>query len=272
MRQQKLKSGFSEENYRDYLNFCKSTGLPYTVLKSNYTLEIVSEFCNIKFAPNMGKKAFIAGAMIKRDIKNSGVVAPDIDSEKLTYFNFAPDSRLMTCDKEIYNIDIKSAYASVLYQHSLITTKTANYLKTLSKKDRLACVGMLAAKKEVFTMVAGKPLTATKIINENAPFFYFCINRTNEIMHKCQMEIGHHFLFYWVDGIFFNGANNVPKVCAVLDKLGYRYSVDVCKDIVYSDSGKCRRLSYNKGDEKKELSLPKKNNSVDEFLINFLYF
>lgn len=272
MRQQKLKTGFSEENYKDYLNFCKSTGLPYTVLKSNYTLEIVSEFCNIKFAPNMGKKAFIAGAMIKRDIKNSGVIAPDIDSEKLTYFNFAPDSRLANCDDVIYNVDIKSAYASVLYQHSLITTKTAKYLKTLSKKDRLACVGMLAAKKQVFDMVKGKAVTATKVINENAPFFYFCINRTNEIMRQCQLSIGHNFLFYWVDGIFFNGADNVSKVCEVLDKLGYRYSIDVCTNIVYSDTGKVKRLTYNKGEEKKELTLPKKNNSIDEFLINFLYF
>lgn len=271
-KQAVLNSEFNEDNYIAYLEFCQSTGLPYTIKESNYSLYIESEFCNIKFRPEMNKKAFIAGAMIKRDIRNSGLIAPDINPEDLKYFNFSAEDNLQRADSVVYNVDIKSAYASILREHAIISKKTHGYMSRLSKKDRLACVGMLASRKDIFNMVGKVATSSHKELSGYASWFYFCVNRTNEIMRECQLRIGNDFLFFWVDGIFFNGKSNIDVVCKVLNELGYRYSIDTCTNMKLDNDGKRRVLSYNKGEEFKELTLPKKNSEVDSFLINFMYF
>ncbi len=271
-KQAVLNSEFNEDNYIAYLEFCQSTGLPYTIKESNYSLYIESEFCNIKFRPEMNKKAFIAGAMIKKDIRNSGLIAPDINPEDLKYFNFSAEDNLQRADSVVYNVDIKSAYASILRQHAIISKKTHGYMSRLSKKDRLACVGMLASRKDIFNMVGKVATSSHKELSSYASWFYFCVNRTNEIMKECQLRIGNDFLFFWVDGIFFNGKSNIDVVCKVLNDLGYRYSIDTCTEMKLEVSDKRKVLTYNKGTEFKELTLPKKNSEVDSFLINFMYF
>jgi len=50
----------------------------------------------------------------------------------------------------IFNIDIKSAYATILKNDGLITQKTFDFINRLPKQERLTAVGMLAGKKNIF--------------------------------------------------------------------------------------------------------------------------
>lgn len=270
MKQKYLKSEFSEDNYKDFLQFCEATNLPYTLTETNYTITITSEFCNVKFAPTMQKAAFIAGAMVKRDIIATGLEPPDLMSESLQYFDFAATEELIKERDKMYNIDIKSAYASVLWNHGLITDRTRRYMKKLSKKNRLACVGMLASRKDHYQMVGREVTSKSKEVNSMSNWFYFCVNRTNEIMMKCKEIAGESFLFFWVDGIFLSDYSKVKPVSDYLRSIGYRYSFDLCTNIKYSENDNISKLRYNKGEEVKELFLPKKNDEIDSFLINFL--
>jgi hypothetical protein len=267
----KAKTLFVEDNYKNYLELCASSGLPYRIIESNYTLSIESDFCNVTFMQNvMNKKAFIAGAKIKRDIKNTGLEPPEFDEGEMTYFNFAPIPELINCPKTIYNIDIKSAYANVLNNHSLILPETFNYMKTLIKKDRLACVGMLASSKDIYECLGNEELEYHNEIKDTKNWFYFCVNIINKIMEKIKKAIK-SFLFYWVDGLFFHDKKEADLIMNILDELGYNYSFEVCTEFVYSDEGKQQKLKYYKSDGTlKVLTLPKKNNDVDKFLLDFL--
>lgn len=242
-----LKSEISEGNYMEYIRFCESVNLPYTLTETNYTVTITSEFCNVKFSPTMDKKAFIAGAMVKRDIKRTGLEPPDLIQRELTYFEFAPDEVLNAKHELIYNIDIKSAYATVLLNHSLITQKTFEYMKRLSKKNRLACVGMLASKKEHYDMIGRETVGKRTEISDNANWFFFCVNRTSEIMMKCKELAGGSFLFFWVDGVFISDYSKVKLITDYLRSINYLYSFDRCENLTYNESESVKTLTYTKG-------------------------
>lgn len=268
-----IKSLYNADNYKDVIAFCEAAKLPYTLIESNYTTKIVSSFCNISFIQSeMHKKAFIAKSMIVKDITATGLEPPDINKNDLSYFNFTMPERLKQGSHTIYNIDIKSAYANVLKNHSLISPRTFYYMTRLSKTQRLACIGMLAATKEIMEMVGNEVIERRKEVLPTENWFYFCVQRTNELMNACRSLITRDFLFYWVDGIFFDNERNAKAVGELLQGKGYKYSFDVCTDFKYHEDDKGRRIEYFKGEEKKKLFLPKKNSGVDEFLIKFLSF
>lgn len=265
------KSESYNDNDKNAILFAEATMLPYTITITNYTTKITSEFMNVNFAPSMDKQAFIAGAMIKRDIKATGLTVPDLYSTDLEYFKFSPKETLINMKGEFYNIDIKSAYASVLHNLGLITPNTFKYMSRLSKKNRLACVGMLAAKKTHRNMIGkeqiGKPIIE---VNELAPWFYLCVNHVNEIMMQCKSLCEDSFMFFWVDGIFFKDFSAVGRIGRYLSEIGYKYSIDICTEGRYSESNNTKTFSYYKGDEPKQLFLPNKNDAINEFLIKML--
>lgn len=261
------------ENLQDILDFCAATNKPYKVIEGNYITTIESNFCNITFMHEQkGKRAFIAGNMIKRDIANTGLIPPNIDPEDLIYFNFTVPEKLRNTVSTVYNIDIKSAYANILKNHSLITPKTYAYLCSLSKPDRLACVGMLATKKEVYTMLGYNTQDYEQILLDTRNWFFFCVQRTNEIIQECKRTIGNSFLFYWVDGIFFDKETDAKRIGEILQIKGYKYSFDICTNFEYSETDNKKIIRYKKEGKSKMLYLPKKNESIDEFLVKFLKF
>ena len=262
-------------NYQYYAHFYASLMLPYLIYESNYTLKFDSEFCApIQFLQNVqSKKAFMAGAKIKRDINATGLTPPDISKQEVQYYDFSPVEALKKAQETVFNIDIKSAYASVLKNHSLISADTYKYLTTLSKRDRLASVGMLASHKEIFEMMGHEAVSTEEIINEMENWFYFCVHQTNEIMANCAKILKNDFLFFWVDGIFYSSEKKEAQIKNYLISEGYGYKKAICSQFEYVETEQNRVLKYFKdGEELKTLSLPQKNKEAHEFLIKFLNF
>ena len=258
---------FDEDNYQYYLSLIKQIGCPYKIARSTYTLTISSECVNIKFIQNMQtQRAFIAGNMIKADIKDKPrPIVPD-----LKYFDFNKDSILMKAkNKQVYNIDIKSAYANALKNNGYISDRTFSMLASLSKRDRLASVGMLASKK-CWSEYDGTG-NAVKYYEEVAPtssFFFFCVHAINVIMDEIKQAIGDDFLFYWVDGIFFTG-DRVQQIEQILFNKGYPFSFCKIDNLEIVQTNKVRTLIYTKEQEKKTLSLPNYNKKRLRYLIEY---
>lgn len=267
-----IKSFFSEDNYIKYLELCKASKMPFIIEQSNYTLKIQSEFINVQFMQNMmSKRAFIAYQKIKSDISKSGLVPPEIDRRELKYYKFEIPNRLKQSSKTIYNIDIKSAYATVLKNHLIISPKTFAYLSSLHKQDRLASVGMLAGRKNIFEYTNGGELKSySKKENELANFFYFAVLQTQYIMQGIQSLLGRDFLFYWVDGVYFENENRKDEVFKYLSEKGYKYSFDILQDFSVMETGKLHRLFFKKEGEEKTFTIPKPDNEIARKVIDFL--
>ena len=272
MRKKFIKSLYTEDNYKMYLDLIKAMKIPYTLTMSNYTMKIESECINIQFMRNhISDKAFILGAMVAKDLKESGIVPPDVDREEMKYFNFAIPQILKQAEKkEVYNIDIKSAYASILSSYKLLQPKTDFFLKSVSKRDRLAALGMLASRKDVFTHDGtGEAIEHTVIRKDTANWFFFCVNEVNKLMEDIKKEVGNDFLFYWVDGIFFTGKRKEFIQDFLISK-GHQSSYDNVTNLKYFEVDETKYLSYFKGSEKKVLNLPKENNEAEKYVLKFL--
>ena len=267
------KTLFNKTNYKTYTELVRAAGLPYAMIRSRYTLKIVSDFCNIHFITNVtSTRTFAIAADIKRDCQNCGIEYPEIDKDSLLYFSFNIAEVLNNAGGEvIYNIDIKHAYASVLRNMRIITPETSDKLTNLSKQDRLAAVGTLAAKKRVFYYPgSGADVQYFQEIKDTENWFYVCVDEVQKLMLGIKEILQGDFLMYWVDGVFFTGLDNIQKVMDFLTRYGYAFSFDVCTNFKYYEDNSIKELSYTKEGKVKKLCLPKENRAVDHFLLKTL--
>jgi len=262
------------KNHKYYLKLAETMRLPYVIIESNYTLEIKNSAMWVYFIQSeVSKKAFTCGAMVKRDLKKSGQPTPAVDREQIKYFNFAYEEILRrNSGRTIYNIDIKSAYATALNNTGLLHEDTFRFLCTIPKKDRLVSLGMLASRKEVYQMDANNNEISHHIERKDTEgWFFYCCLEIQQLMQDIQNMLGPDFLFYWVDGVFFTG-DHKEQIIRYLESKGYKYSFDECTDFTYRETDFIKSLSYFKEGKEKTLSLPRKNNAIHEFILKHLKY
>ena len=235
----------------------RESNIPFTLTCSNYTSRIESPVIDRKFVYSMqSNQCFAAYAKVKKDVKDKEV--PSIDKRSLVYFEH--DFREARDLRRVYNIDLKSAYASVLFKEGFITRDTFNYLGRLPKHDRLASVGMLASRKNTFGFNRqGEVLTYESTVSNLENFFFYAVQKTFEIMQNLKAILGRDYLFTWVDGIYF--IPNMDSLVACEDylrKIGYRYSEEVLYDWQVRLVKGAVRLTFLKDGKIKTFSLPPK--------------
>ena len=218
------------------------------------------------YRSKMSNRAFAAAAKIKSDIAKRNIEPPEIDKRGLRYFDF--NSKYMkTVSGDVYNIDLKSAYAHVLFNTGIISPDTFSYLSEIDKMDRLAACGMLASVKYIFEHNGQDEITRHEIIeNPLHPYFYICVKEVGEIMRKLREIIGKGYLMYWVDGIYFDNLRNIDKITACLKSINYPHSFEILKDFTAND----KYVSYIKDGKIKQINVPKPNSEVNRFLIDYL--
>jgi hypothetical protein len=201
-----IRAQISQETIKSYVNLLNAIRLPYTLEISNYTVRLRSATHNIYFLRNeQSTRVFSVAAMIKADLKNKQ--APDVP-DQLLYYDVG---RMQNVYLDVAtNADLKSAYASILFNDGFISEKTHTKLTQLNKIDRLAAVGMLASKKDIFNYAPGGELIEhVENRNELAPFFFYCVNKTGHIISDLRQNlVKDKFLFSWVDGIYIAGKDS----------------------------------------------------------------
>ena len=190
MKRKKPKFFLTETSHKNITDIIFLTKQPFAIIQSNYTYEVISKafkedgttpIVHAKFVQNMmSTNAMIAGAVIEKEIKEKGVEPPEIDKFNLRYNKFSKLEVLHKANETIYCIDIKSAYLQVLYNEGLIKKQTFENTQKLSKKDRLAAVGLLATNKTIMHHdETGEEIAIENEQKEYAPFFFLCIMKVN---------------------------------------------------------------------------------------------
>jgi hypothetical protein len=225
-KKEKVKSLTSRAQIKLRIDFLQQENIFHKLILSNYTTTIETPSQIIKYNDRMmSNKAFLAYAMIRRDINNfTANGMPDIDRAELDYFDTYIEKPLN--QMQVFCVDIKSAYATVLFNDGFICADTFRYINILPKKARLAAVGMLASRKDVFYFQGAELNGHDKIINPMQNYFWYCVKRTAEIMKEIAAETKP--LFFWVDGIYFQYASDAAKCCKMLDEQKYKYSQKKC--------------------------------------------
>ena len=274
----KTPSLFDGKLWQLLIEQAKAAKMGYTLKSSTYTLEIITPFSDFYFMQDkMNPRCFGAASGIKKDInsyleqlKAFGEPPPIID-RRVNYYQFALPDRLKKTGQTIYNIDIKSAYASVLKRHELITEKTALNLASLPKKDRLASVGMLASNKHCYSFAPDNELVGIEYIEgELSDYFYFCIRHTQRLMDNIREILGNDFLFYWVDGIYFEDIRHRGKIEEYLKEEGYRNSFDILDNFHAFENNKQFTIYFSKEGKPKLFKVPKPQKGHAKELIDLL--
>lgn len=233
--------------------------IPFTLTCSNYTAHISNEVINRKFVHTMqSKRCFAAFAKVKSDVSKKMV--PHIDPESLSYFQH--DFRNTEVIPEVFNIDLKSAYATCLFNAGYISEPTFQYLAKITKNDRLAAVGMLASKKKIFDFDrSGKVFNYTENISPLQNFFFFAVKETAKIMDEIKRICGKDYLFTWVDGIYFRPNESIASdIMYYLETVNFKWSLDYLKDFDIKMLDSHIKISFLKDDKNKRFCIPSRTN------------
>jgi len=195
---------------KNYVKFLRDNKKTFVVKHGTYTTTVETQHGKNKYETHQfSDRVFIAAAMIRKDVVNSemGQRIMELPHEKI---NFGHHQKLEPFKAdEVLNIDISGAYATCLYVNGLITDKTFKYLKKLRKEERLPSVGMLARSACLWKYDGGECVDIVVERSKTAQVFYYLIEEINYVMRSIQWELGKHFYFYWVDGVFFS--KDTPK-------------------------------------------------------------
>ncbi len=257
------KSLFNPDSLEASIELCRISGEPYTVTVSNYTT-LITGFLNKKYIKEEKNPAcFIGASRIKADIVKSNIHV-DINKDEVRYY----DSNLqpMKTDK-IFNVDLKSAYATILRNSGLITNKTFNYICSLSKPDRLAAVGMLASHKYNFNYIHDNIESFSEEKNEMEAYFYFCVNKTFEIMTELKKICGKSYLFCWVDSVYYSDYSKTKEVVKYLKSIKFHSSFEILSKVEVTDKDNHFTVEFFKEGKIKSFNIPKNEDSFARHII-----
>ena len=213
--------------FQDELN---KSGMSYTLKHGTYTTVIEHSLGKIRFQVNNYKsKVFAVANKIKKEVKESkrGQEIMNMPHQKKNY-GFKREIDNIRREK-VLNIDLSSAYAYCLYNSGIITKKTFSMLQSLSKEERLPAVGMLATSNVTYFYQNGKCTDFKSHREPTAEIFFHLIDEIDYIMQDIKFMLGKHYIFHWVDGIFFNYETPVKTIDAIekyLDDIKYPYKYE----------------------------------------------
>lgn len=267
-----IKSLTDVQQIKNTIKFLKDNNIFFKHTLTNYTTTIETPAEIMKWnTNNMDKRAFIANQMIKKDLREYTANEPPNTSAIGLQFFDTFIQKPITSDN-VFCIDIKSAYAYVLLNDGFISLKTFNFLNMLPKKARLAALGMLASRQDVFYFQGSEMTGHIKNVNANESYFWYCVLRVSEIMKKIVSETKP--LFFWVDGIYFDRYDDVIKCKQILTDEKYKFSEKKClmfvaEMVTKKNSAQVNKISFY---ESKDLDLKysdanKKNTDYKVFSI-----
>lgn len=262
------------EAIRKQMNLMDSLGWSYVVQHGTYTTKIITPngamtYSTIEFS----NKVFVAANMVRKDCLNTPE-GQKIIHTKHSKVNYANHPTLDWYEHPwVYNIDIKGAYASCLYNNHLITEKTFLYLQNLPKEERLPAVGMLAKSHIKYFYQDKKCVKVETYRSETSELFFYLIQKIDEVMREIKWILGDYFVFYWVDGVFFKWETPealIIKVKKFLEQEGYRYTCEDVSNFVFAkDNDQCE--IYFKKDGEAKSFLFRSSSADDHYIKEMLY-
>lgn len=176
----------------------------------------------------------------------------------IKYYNY---NKLNTgCIKRFYYVDLSSAYITALRNKGLIQLDLFNSINTLPKKERLIALGMLAYEPYEMSYEKGKLIQIQRIRNEYSKTFYLACRELQLIMESIIKKIDSNYLWYWVDGIFFENFSDYYLIRDILESNKFKFRFGSCFDLNIINNSNHYNLQFEQTDkgsiETKEYNIP----------------
>lgn len=276
MPRQKKPEKIKTENtnhFEEIKKYLIKNKIDFEMILTNYTAEIKSPF-NIKASKNtIEKRAFIGFNKIKKDLRE--YTANELPTRK--DFNQYYDSReenfnLLNKQKKLFNIDLTAAYLTILFNDGFISFDTFNFCyNLLTKEERLQCVGMLASKKTIFRYERGELVNAYQQIKETEGVFFYCVDRTAQIINKIKEIISpESFVFSWVDSVYYLNDADTEIIGQYLTSIDIKYKYKILENVSVQETANFYFLKHGFTAGKNIFNIPKKENDFKKSLLKIL--
>lgn len=226
---------------KDKCNFLYQTGQPFVLVKtgSSYRLDsgmFKQTAVKSGFTPddlNFIKR--VKKYIIDNDIPDRFVDVDYLDS-KIDYIDVGVFESGVVLE-DLLEIDINGAYWETAYILGVISKPIYERGKELDKKVRLASLGSLAKKKDVW-IYDGKKMKREVIRSYQTENIWFAIcKRVSDVMQEAVKLIGSEFVFYWVDGIYIrNDKSLLGSLISLFASYGYETKVKSIHSVVFKDT------------------------------------
>lgn len=224
----------------------------------------------------------------KKDIEKMIKLLPNSkitfsSNKKIHFFEFDSSLKYMVetsgdcIDIEnIIEMDITKAYYQMAYNLGYISKDFFMECLGLPKIIRLRLLGSIATKRIVETYKGGK-VVEMKIVEDlkmRDIWFHICYN-VGKVMKECSEAIQDYFIFYWVDGIYFqrhphfNKENDPTKqiIQNIFQKNGLKFTINELEKISLQNlNDEIMLKCWKDGQVKSNFSVPHKK--VKKYIFN----
>lgn len=237
------------KNLEPYLKSLQRSGYPFKIIETGNTTKIeVSKDRVYYYVP----KGYLNGYelnLIKQVKQHSTTLNlddfPNYTSDLIPFVTKKMSLKTgSTFKKDLFELDLTSAYWNYAYRIGIISEKTYHYAYNpkVSKACRLMALGNLAKKPTVIEF-NGKSFNKAYQMPEpdTAKLFYLCAWFTSVTMLDLKRAIEDNknskYLFYWVDAIFFQGKEALTEITAILEDRDIKYKVYKLDKVVKTKEG-----------------------------------
>lgn len=227
---------------KDKCNFLYKIGKPFTLIKSGSSYELISNFYNEKaFRSGFSPKDLSFIKSVKTHVNKNNISLDFIDEDyKNSGIDYIKVSKFKSGDvlENLHCIDIDSAYWKTALNLGIISESIYKRGLDAGKVVRLAGLGSLAKKKDVW-VYDGKDFNKLKTVRCEYENLWFAIcKKVSDVMSEVVKEIGDDFVFYWVDGIYVKRNEGVmSKIIERFQEKGYSVHSEFVPKVSFHDNG-----------------------------------
>lgn len=219
----------------------------FIVKNSNYTVEIETKHEKHKYLTTLRDLSFFGlSSKLKKYYRDHPEIVERCKADALVngpsqYFNSKP-YQIPFHAQRVINIDLKAAYPNILRIYDMISPDLYRRLMQLNKNTRLQVLGSLAGTKTIFQYYQGECVNTSVDESEFKPVFMFAVRNCDLIMEQVAQILGQFYIFYWVDGIYFQNDVFMSMMREIDD---YFAEMDLDWSINYLTDFRCSRQGDN---------------------------
>lgn len=176
---------------------------------------------------------------------------------KIEYYKYANYGKTRVYDDRVFEVDITKAYWNTADKLGILSKELYDRGLKVRKKTRLAALGSLAKKTDVYESDGKEVVYMYTETQEQTEFLWFTICKNlGKTMDKARKAIGENFIFYWVDGIFVVGKKAANRAQKSFKESGFESTIEPI-ELIKFNKNKGNVKIVGKGEER-DYPLPRK--------------
>jgi len=221
-----------------HVNWLRERGIPYTLKYTSSTAILITEHEKLVFADErVLNKEYALRAKIKKDIRTN---VEGLNLEKNPYqpryYKWSPYFAEMRIGEgevvraqDVWEIDLTKAYYYAANQLGYLSDEFFDKTMKVPKRIRLRLLGSIATIRNVEEF-DGKELVHSQTSDALMRLVWHnIVCHVDEVMVEIADALHDHFLFYWVDGIYFTTFGKTDMCSSIVEGIAYGHGFEVHK-------------------------------------------